>query len=86
MSLNPFTTKDVLTDFTLSNARRFLLVKGRPLSNEGVKSKGDPLVMKGLTKTAENQRLNWRKPLNRGQKPLNRTKNGPNPQNRNPNI
>ena len=34
--LKPFTTKDVLIDFTLSNARRFY------------PSKGDPLVAKGL--------------------------------------
>ena len=36
--INPFSAKDVLIDFTLSNARRFY------------SSKGDPLALKGLTK------------------------------------
>ena len=37
MSINPFSAKDVLIDFTLSNARRFY------------SSKGNPLALKGLT-------------------------------------
>ena len=41
ISLNPFTPKSNLIDFTLSNARRFY------------SSKGDPLGVKGLNPTTE---------------------------------
>ena len=34
----PFSAKDVLTDFTLSNARRFYSSKGNPLALEGLMS------------------------------------------------
>ena len=46
MALNPFSAKDVLIDFTLSNARRFY------------SSKGNPLALKGLTaQTTQNPKL-----------------------------
>ena len=35
--LNPFTAKDLLIDFTLSNARRFYSSKGNPLAVKGLK-------------------------------------------------
>ena len=34
--LNPFTTKNVLRDFTLSNARRFYSSQGNPLAVKGL--------------------------------------------------
>ena len=41
--LNPFTAKDVLIDFTLSNARRFYSSKGSPLAVKGLNiSSGSP--------------------------------------------
>ena len=36
-SLNPFTPKSDLTDFTLSNARRFYSSKGDPLGVKGLR-------------------------------------------------
>ena len=36
--INPFSAKDVLIDFTLSNARRFYLSKGNPLALKGLKN------------------------------------------------
>ena len=36
--LIPFTAKDVLIDFTLSNTRRFYLSKGNPLAVKGLKN------------------------------------------------
>ena len=36
-SFNPFNAKDVLIDFTLSNARRFYSSKGNPLAVKGLK-------------------------------------------------
>ena len=36
ISLNPFTLKSDLIDFTLSNARRFYLLKGDPLGVKGL--------------------------------------------------
>ena len=41
---NPFTPNSGFIDFTLSNARRFLLVQGRPLGSERVK-KLSPLTL-----------------------------------------
>ena len=35
-SFNPFSAKDVLIDFTLSNARRFYSSKGNPLALKGL--------------------------------------------------
>ena len=37
--LSPFSAKDVLIDFTLSNARLFYSSKGNPLGTERVKTK-----------------------------------------------
>ena len=37
-SLNPFTPKSDLIDFTLSDARRFYLSKGDPLGVKGLKN------------------------------------------------
>ena len=39
ISLNPFTPKSDLIDFTLSNARRFYSSKGDPLGVKGLKVK-----------------------------------------------
>ena len=36
--INPFSAKDVLIDFTLSNARRFYSSKGNPLALKGLKN------------------------------------------------
>ena len=36
--VNPFSAKDVLIDFTLSNARRFYASKGNPLALKGLKN------------------------------------------------
>ena len=36
--LNPFTAKDVLINFTLSNTRRFYSSKGNPLAVKGLKN------------------------------------------------
>ena len=36
--INPFSAKDVLIDFTLSNARRFYSSKGNPLAVKGLKN------------------------------------------------
>ena len=36
--VNPFSAKDVLLDFTLSNARRFYSSKGNPLALKGLKN------------------------------------------------
>ena len=35
---NPFSAKDVLIEFTLSNARRFYSSKGNPLALKGLKN------------------------------------------------
>ena len=45
--INPFSAKDVLIDFTLSNARRFY------------SSKGNPLALKGLTTWLLISSYNW---------------------------
>ena len=34
--VNPFSAKDILIDFTLSNARRFYSAKGNPLALKGL--------------------------------------------------
>ena len=41
--INPFSAKDVLIDFTLSNARRFYSSKGNPLALKGLIGKKFPL-------------------------------------------
>ena len=38
ISLNPFTPKSDLIDFTLSNARQFYLSRGDPLGVKGLKN------------------------------------------------
>ena len=38
VSINPFSAKDVLIDFTLSNARRFYSSQGAPLALKGLKN------------------------------------------------
>ena len=38
LSINPFSAKEVLIDFTLSNTRRFYSSKGDPLALKGLKN------------------------------------------------
>ena len=45
--INPFSAKDVLIDFTLSNARRFYSSKGNPLALKGLRT---PLATKTMKK------------------------------------